>query len=468
MLTDGHPDGRETMIKIGDFSKLAHVSIKTLHHYDDLGLLRPAHVDRFSGYRYYEIGQLSRLNRILAFKDLGLSLDQVAGLLHEDLSTAEMRGMLRMQQIELAGRIEEEQARLSRVEQRLRQLEQDRLPPSGEVAVKTVPAQTVLLAEVVASSEAAIDPARHSLQTLLQRALETARLKPVTPWFALVDDLPYRETDLELTLAVGVNPRRGQRAGDWGDTPIRLEELAAVPSMASLIHSGDFVTLPQSYASLYAWTQRNGYQQAGACREVYLPESGVSAALLPLPEAGAIEVQCPVEKASLPPSLHSDTNRKGESMQPKIVKRPAFKAVGMSYVGKNEHDEIGQLWGRFNPRAGEIQGINRKEVFGLCFSTVEGPAQPGEFEYVACLEVADGSAVPAGMVCREVAAHQYAVFTHYGKLDKLGETYQYIYNTALAQAGLTPHPDKFDMEVYGEDFLLDSDDSKLYIYVAVQ
>jgi len=48
------------MIKIGDFSKLAHVSIKTLHHYDDLGLLKPVHVDRNSGYRYYEIGQLSR------------------------------------------------------------------------------------------------------------------------------------------------------------------------------------------------------------------------------------------------------------------------------------------------------------------------------------------------------------------------------------------------------------------------
>jgi len=54
------------MIKIGDFSKLAHVSIKTLHHYDDLGLLKPVHVDRNSGYRYYEIGQLSRLNPILA------------------------------------------------------------------------------------------------------------------------------------------------------------------------------------------------------------------------------------------------------------------------------------------------------------------------------------------------------------------------------------------------------------------
>jgi predicted transcriptional regulator YdeE/DNA-binding transcriptional MerR regulator len=453
------------MIKIGDFSKLAHVSIKTLHHYDDLGLLEPVHVDRFSGYRYYEIGQLSRLNRILALKDLGLSLDQVTGLLREDLSTSEMRGMLRMKQMELATTLEQEQARLLRVEQRLRQLEVDGCPPHSEIAVKDVPAQTALVAQIVAASEEFLQPARSSLQTLLQEALETARLKPATPWFALFDDLPYRETDLELTMAVGVDLRAGQRAGDWQGTPVKLQELPAVPTMASVIHTGDQATLPQAYAALYAWTQSSGYQSAGSYRELYLPESGVSATPSGLSEAGVIEVQCPVEKASVPISLRS--NKKGEPMQPKIVNRPAFKAIGLSYVGKNEHGEISQMWGRFNQVSQAIQSINNKEAFGLCFSTVEGASRPGEFEYVASFEVADNKAVPAGMVYRQVPAYKYAVFTHQGKLDTLGETYQYIYNTGLGQAGLTPHPDKFDMEIYDKDFMLGSDDSKFYIYVAV-
>ena len=155
-------------------------------------------------------------------------------------------------------------------------------------------------------------------------------------------------------------------------------------------------------------------------------------------------------------------------MQPKIVNRPAFKAIGLSYVGKNEHGEIGQMWGRFNKRSNEIKNINTKEGFGLCFSTVEGPARPGEFEYVSCFEVADDSSIPAGMVYRQVPAYKYAVFTHHGKLDKLGETYQFIYCNGLAQAGLKPHPDKFDMEVYDEDFEAGSDASKFYIYVAVE
>src|SRR5512147_2094491 len=140
------------MIKIGDFSNLAHVSIKTLHHYDELGLLKPAHIDRYSGYRYYTIQQLAALNRILALKDLGLSLEQVAQLLHDQISPAEMRGMLRLKRMELAAHVDEEQARLKRVEGRLRQMEQGASATSAEVALKPVPAQTILSAHVVAAS----------------------------------------------------------------------------------------------------------------------------------------------------------------------------------------------------------------------------------------------------------------------------------------------------------------------------
>jgi predicted transcriptional regulator YdeE/DNA-binding transcriptional MerR regulator len=453
------------MIKIGDFSKLAHVSIKTLHHYDDMGLLAPAHIDRFSGYRYYTLDQLAVLNRILALKDLGLSLEQIAQLLHENLTPAEMRGMLRMKQMELAAQVEEEQSRLRRVEQRLRQIEQEGLARMADVALKQVPAQTALVAHIVASSEEAILLTRDSLRVLLQDQLDRARLKPAGPWFALMEDLPYVETDLELTLGVGVQLQSGQRADDWRGTPVRLLELAAAPNMASVIHTGEPVALPQTYTSLYAWTQANGYQPFGPFRELYLSETGASAAPDISPDAGLIEVQCPVERASIPVSIQS---RKEETMQPKIVNRPAFKVVGLSYVGKNEHGEISQMWDRFNRVSQAIKSINDKEAFGLCFSTVEGPSHPGEFEYVSGFEVADDKAVPQGMVYRQVPAYKYAVFTHHGKLDTLGETYQYIYKTALAQAGLKPHPGKFDMEVYDEEFKFGQDDSKFYIYVAIE
>lgn len=67
------------MFKIGEFSKLSQVSVKALRYYDELGLLKPASVDRFTAYRYYSADQRPRLNRILALKDLGIAFaDRIA------------------------------------------------------------------------------------------------------------------------------------------------------------------------------------------------------------------------------------------------------------------------------------------------------------------------------------------------------------------------------------------------------
>jgi predicted transcriptional regulator YdeE/DNA-binding transcriptional MerR regulator len=455
------------MIKIGDFSRLAHVTVKTLHHYGELGLLQPAHVDRYSGYRYYTLDQLGRLNRILALKDLGFSLEQVAQLMDEDLSLEEMRGMLRLKQMELTRCVAEEQARLNSVERRLRQLARKGYHPDQEVAIKMVPAQTALSAHVVAATEDAIPLARQSLQKLLWEHLERSHLKPITPWFALVEKGPYADNDLELELAIGVKLSKGQRSGDWGDSPVKVLDLPAVKRMASVIHESESSNL-DAYTQLYAWTQANGHKAAGPFREIYLRESGIS----PIPEIGTkidadfTELQCPVKRASIPISIRSPQDRKEKTMQPKIVTKLAFKTVGLSYVGKNEAGEIPQMWGVYNRRFKEIVAIN-DICFGLCFSFPEGAAE-GEFEYVAATEVHDDKNIPEGMVFREVPEYQYAVFTHSGKLDSLGETYEYIYKTWLPQSGYDVHPDKFDMEVYDERFILDSDDSILDIYVALK
>ena len=88
------------MFKIGDFSKLGQVSIRMLRHYDQFGLLKPDHIDKFTGYRYYTAGQLANLNRILFFKDLGFSLLQIKDSLSDNLPNDQLRGMLMMKQVE--------------------------------------------------------------------------------------------------------------------------------------------------------------------------------------------------------------------------------------------------------------------------------------------------------------------------------------------------------------------------------
>jgi DNA-binding transcriptional MerR regulator len=128
-----------TMLRIGEFSKIAQVSIKTLRYYDRLGLLKPAHIDRYNGYRYYNLYQLPRLNRILALKDLDFSLDQIQELLKLALKGTSLENMLRHKANELRSRILEERARLLCVESRLNQFDgifENEAPP---VLLKTAP-----------------------------------------------------------------------------------------------------------------------------------------------------------------------------------------------------------------------------------------------------------------------------------------------------------------------------------------
>jgi DNA-binding transcriptional MerR regulator len=97
------------------------VPVKTLR-YDQIKLLKPAHVDKFSSYRYYMVDQMPRLNRILALKDLNFTLDQIARMLDDSLTPEQMRGMLRLKQAEIERNLDEEQAWLRRIESRLRQI----------------------------------------------------------------------------------------------------------------------------------------------------------------------------------------------------------------------------------------------------------------------------------------------------------------------------------------------------------
>ena len=90
------------MIKIGEFSKLAQVSVPTLRYYDQMGLLKPVKVDQFTGYRYYSVSQLPQLNRIVALKGLGFSLEQISAVLAEGLTPEQMRGMLRLRHAQIS------------------------------------------------------------------------------------------------------------------------------------------------------------------------------------------------------------------------------------------------------------------------------------------------------------------------------------------------------------------------------
>src|SRR5579884_868813 len=126
------------MLKIRDFARLAEVSMTTLRYYDEIGLLKPIHVDPETGYRFYTMDQLPHLHRILAFKELGLGLTQIAEILDEGISAEGLQGMLRLRQAQIQQQIQAQQEQLVRVEARLRSLEQGGSLPNYEVVLKAV------------------------------------------------------------------------------------------------------------------------------------------------------------------------------------------------------------------------------------------------------------------------------------------------------------------------------------------
>jgi DNA-binding transcriptional MerR regulator len=256
------------MFRIGDFSQLGQVSIRTLRLYDEMNLLKPAQIDKFTGYRYYSIEQLPRLNRILALKDLGLSLDQIGDLLKRDLPPDQLRGMLMLKQAEMEQEMQAMQAQMRRVEARLKQIEREGQPSPYEIVIKSVEAQTIASCRKRVPDLAAMVDYRCAMYRTLYRWLADNDITPQEHELAIYTNAEYVETDIDMELATPVDPRTLK------STPppdiITIRELPAVDTLASVIHKGDMWDIGQAMAALYSWIGSHGYVSAGPYRELHL------------------------------------------------------------------------------------------------------------------------------------------------------------------------------------------------------
>jgi len=279
------------MIKIGEFSKLAQVPIATLRYYDQVGLLKPVQVDEATAYRYYSISQIPRLNRILALKGMGFSLEQVSKVLDEGLTPEHMRGMLRLRHAQISQQLAEMQDQLLEVEVRLQQIErEDRLVGYDVILKQTEPQ---LVAEV-----RAILPDHGSVGALfgeVYEALGEHALAAVGPnpgqngqTLVLWYDTEFKETDVDGAAAFFVRcqvPDSGR---------MRVHQLLAA-TVASTIHHGSYETIGDAHEAVFAWIEANHYRIAGPDREINLYNR---APIRRDDPAYVTEIQYPVEKAA--------------------------------------------------------------------------------------------------------------------------------------------------------------------------
>lgn len=265
------------MLGIGDFASHGRVSVRMLRHYDSIGLLRPAHVDPNTGYRHYDAGQLAELDRVVALKDLGFTLDQVRQILADRVSVDELRGMLRLRRAQLAERIEADQARLREVEARLRLAEGE----TPEVLIKTIPGVRVAELSGIAASygPADISPVISPLYAALVNRLESAGVPVVGQPVAYYEDA---DDGVVVHACLPV-------AADLVDG-VTITDLPAIARAATIVHRGSIDSIMTSYGDLARWIDANGYRSLDYAREFYIQPDADRG------DRWVIELQEPVEE----------------------------------------------------------------------------------------------------------------------------------------------------------------------------
>jgi DNA-binding transcriptional MerR regulator len=247
-------DGRENRMPIGRFAAACRLSIKALRHYDELGLLAPAHVDPNTGYRYYVQRQARAAVLIAMLRSL-------------DLPLATIRTALAASPTELQCLLEAESARLARDlarrEQALRSIEriarEKSLTPYA-IAVREAPAIPVARITIEADAESLIAASTAAIYRLFDE-LRAASREPRMPVLCVNEEPDERE-------------RIRVHACARVDAPAPLLATAVVDELpggrfAVCEHVGPYEELGLAHHALFAWTQERGHAVSGPIREVY-------------------------------------------------------------------------------------------------------------------------------------------------------------------------------------------------------
>ncbi|GAB1824115.1 MerR family transcriptional regulator [Herbidospora sp. RD11066] len=251
------------MYGIGDFARIGRVSVRMLRHYDALGLLTPARVDPATGYRSYEAAQLSRLNRLVALKDLGFTLQQIRGVLDDKVGVAELQGMLRLRRAELEAQVLADGIRLRGVEARLQIIEKEGVMPA-DVVVKSVPPVRVAELSAVAESYQSehIGPVIQPLYPELIARLNKAGVEIAGPGIAYYESAADGGVKIHASFPVSVAP---DPAYDFD-----VVDLPGIERAATIIHHGPMDGVDATVQGLHRWIEDHGEQGTGFSREVYL------------------------------------------------------------------------------------------------------------------------------------------------------------------------------------------------------
>lgn len=246
------------MYRIGMFSKLGKVTVKTLHHYDEVGLLAPAFTDEENGYRYYTTSQLFRLNEIVALRQMGFSIAEIA----EIVDGHNIDALLEKQKAVLENEVRDATGRLFRLEHYIKEQKEGQAM-NYKAVVKEIPACTVFSVRQVIPSYADLGTIMPAVGEKV--AKNNPEIQCVQPeyCFNMYHDGEYKENNADVEICQAVTSRGKDEDG------IVFKEMPAV-TVVSVLHSGSYEKIASAYAYALQWVEQNGYEVSGMVRESYI------------------------------------------------------------------------------------------------------------------------------------------------------------------------------------------------------
>ncbi|EDD5412302.1 MerR family transcriptional regulator [Salmonella enterica subsp. enterica serovar Enteritidis] len=246
------------MYQIGLFSRICHVTIKTLHYYNETGLLVPAYINPENGYRFYSSDQLLKFQQIAGLRQLGFSIPEIVTLTQE----ANAVHVIEQRRIELEQQIRDASDMLSRITHYLQHIKKDKRM-LYQAVLKEIP-------ECIVYSRRFILPDFLSCMTMIPAiGKEIMRVNPdltlAVPayCFTLYHDKEFKDKNIDVEFCEAVT-HFGKETGD-----IIFQTIPAITAV-TVIHKGPYETLRNAYIYLMQWVEDNGYRITDSPRESYI------------------------------------------------------------------------------------------------------------------------------------------------------------------------------------------------------
>ncbi len=258
------------MFRIGEFSKIAQTAISQLRYYDQIGLFQPEHTDPFTGYRYYRAAQLPDLNRILAMKELGLTLEQIKRLVMDNVSAEEIRGMLSLKKAQVEQELHASIERLRHIEARLRQIEQEGELSQDDIVIKELPAQPLYSFRTTYPDIRGASMHRIEMTKLLPSHIPEKKLGY---FVAIVHEDAFAIENVDIEIGFLLNAVVDEPVQLSSGHQLTMRMLPPVEMAACVVRVGCMENGYACYAKIGRWLEANDYRLAGPVRDVFIVQA---------------------------------------------------------------------------------------------------------------------------------------------------------------------------------------------------